>query len=403
MIYDFDAAVDRGATASSKWDGRRERFGTDDLLPMWVADMDFPSPAPVVEALVRRAQHGVFGYTLRPDSYYEAIVGWFARRHGLALEREWIAYSPGVVPALHILVQTFTDPGDRVVIQPPVYHPFMNVIRAHGREIASNPLVPADGRYQIDFDGLDDALKGSRLLILCSPHNPVGRVWTRAELERLGELCLRRGVLVIADEIHCDLVFDGHRHVPFASLGPELAQISFTCVAPSKTFNVAGLYTACIVIPDAAKRERYEAAVRDLSIGGANPFGAAALEAAYRHGDEWLEQLLVYLDGNARLVESHIRERIPEIRVRRPEGTYLAWLDCRGLGLTPERLDDWMRREARVGMDEGYKFGAGGEGFLRFNFGCPRPLVREALARLERAAAALRRERQAAPERPGRK
>jgi cystathionine beta-lyase len=368
-----------------------QRFGVDDALPMWVADMDFASPPEVIEALRRRVEHGVFGYTVMTDSYREALVGWLARRHRWTIEPGWISHAPGVVPALAMLIEAYTEPGDKVLIQPPVYYPFERVIRQNGRQVVYNPLRERNGRYEMDFDDLDVKLDGSvKLMILCSPHNPVGRVWTADELRRLGTLCRERGVFVIADEIHGDLVYSGHVHTPFASLDPAFAQCSATCVAPSKTFNLPGLHTAMVVIPDARRRHAYEQVLQRWSVGSLNPFGMVAAEAAYRHGDAWLDALLAYLAGNLDMMQQVLYERIPELRMVRPEGTYLVWLDCRGLGLPDKELEAFFLHKARVAFNPGRIFGPGGEGFMRVNIGMPRALVEEALDRIERAVSGLR-------------
>lgn len=386
-MYDFDTLIERRGTACSKWDGLKQRFGVDDVLPMWVADMDFTSPPEVVEALRRRVDHGVYGYTVMTDSYREALKNWLAQRHQWTADPDWICHAPGVVPALAMLIEAYTQPGDRVLIQPPVYFPFERVIRQNGREVVYNPLVERDGRYEMDFDDLDRKLDGTvRLMILCSPHNPVGRVWTEEELRRLGQLCLERGVFVIADEIHGDLVYPGHRHRPFASLDARFAENSATCVAPSKTFNLAGLNTAMVLIPDTHRRRLYQQVMGRWSVGSLNPFGAVAAEAAYRHGGAWLDALLKYLEGNL----AEMRQRLAEltgIRMVEPEGTYLVWLDCRSLGLPDQALDDFFLRKAKVAFNEGRIFGPGGEGFMRANIGMPRALLKEAL---ERIASAVR-------------
>ncbi|MCL6517580.1 MalY/PatB family protein [Alicyclobacillus sp.] len=392
MRYDFDEAVQRKGTASSKWDGLKDRYGVEDAIPMWVADMDFKSPPEVVEALKRRAEHGVFGYTVRPASYLAAIADWQRTRHGWRVEPEWICHAPGVVPAIGFLIDALTEPGDRVVVQPPVYYPFYRLLQQRDRQIVHNPLRLRDGRYEMDYDDLERRLRdGARMLILCSPHNPVGRVWTEPELRRLGELCQHYGVLVVADEIHGDLVYAPHVHTPYASLGEAFKLHSVTCVAPSKTFNLAGLHTASVIIPDPEVRRRYLDAIGRAAVGSANVFGIAATEAAYREGGPWLDALLAYLEGNLDLLQSFVAERMPELVVHRPEGTYLAWVDCRGLGIAdPQALQAFWLTEARVAFDQGYIFGPGGEGFVRINVGCPRAQLVECL---ERMASAVERRR----------
>lgn len=390
MASHFDAVIDRKNTASVKWDLLEDLFGSKDLVSMWVADMDFPSPAPVVEAIKARAAHGVYGYTTRPDSVYEAVQEWMQARFGWAVEREWICFSPGVVPGIALLVRALTQQGDGIIIQPPVYHPFAKVIEAAGREVVNNPLVYDGGQYGMDLQDLrEKARSGARTLILCSPHNPVGRVWTKDELRALAEVCREEGISVISDEIHADLVYPGMLHTPLASISGELSAHAVTCMAPSKTFNLAGLQTSVLIIPDQQMRERYDKIVHDMFLFGANPFGLVALEAAYRHGADWLDELSTYLKGNLMHLEDFIAREIPSIKVVHPEGTYLVWLDCRGLGLDRDGLSAFMRKDARVALDDGHIFGPGGDGFERINIACPRSLLDEGLRRMATAVQGL--------------
>jgi cystathionine beta-lyase len=389
LAYDFDRVIERRGTDAVKWDGLQARFGVDDAIPMWVADMDFASPPCVVEALVERARHPIYGYTLRSDAYYEAVTGWLRRRHGWEVRREWLGHSPGVVSGLGLLVAALTEPGDRVIIQPPVYYPFTRVIQTWGRQVVHNPLRFDGQRYTMDFDDLERcAREGAKMLILCSPHNPVGRVWTREELTRLGEICLAHGVLVVSDEIHSDLVYPGYRHTPFASLSPAFAENSVTCLAPSKTFNLAGLNTSVLVIPNERLRAAFQASPVTSVTTGTNVFGATALIAAYTHGDAWLDALLAYLQESLAYLRDYFASHIPAIRVIEPEGTYLVWLDCRGLGLADDELDRFMLREAGIATDEGHIFGPGGSGFQRLNIACPRSVLVRALQQLRDAVAA---------------
>lgn len=390
MASHFDAVIDRKNTASVKWDLLEDLFGSKDLVSMWVADMDFPSPAPVVEAIKARAAHGVYGYTTRPDSVYEAVQEWMQARFGWAVEREWICFSPGVVPGIALLVRALTQQGDGIIIQPPVYHPFAKVIEAAGREVVNNPLVYDGEQYGMDLQDLrEKARSGARTLILCSPHNPVGRVWTKDELRALAEVCREEGISVISDEIHADLVYPGMVHTPLASISGELSAHAVTCMAPSKTFNLAGLQTSVLIIPDQQMRERYDKIVHDMFLFGANPFGLVALEAAYRHGADWLDELSTYLKGNLMHLEDFIAREIPSIKVVHPEGTYLVWLDCRGLGLDRDGLSAFMRKDARVALDDGHIFGPGGDGFERINIACPRSLLDEGLRRMATAVQGL--------------
>jgi len=404
MKYNFDAEVDRKGTDSVKWEfvqhadnpfrlAHTDRFfGENRVLPMWVADMDFRSPGPVIEALVARAQHGIYGYTAPTDGFYQSVVNWMRRRHGWEIAPEWICITPGVVPAINMLVRTFLAPGDRVLVQSPVYYPFYSAVENNGGEIITNPLVYAGGRYQMDFADLERKAKDPRvkMVILSSPHNPVGRVWTRDELRRFGEICMQNDVLVVSDEVHGDLIHRGSVFTPFAQISPDFARHSISCTAPSKTFNLAGLQISCIVIPDDGLRFRFEKTLQSNGLGlVAGSFGVVALQAAYDHGEAWLEQLLDYLGANLAYLETYVAEKIPQMSVIRPEGTYLVWLDCRRLGLEKLELKRLILEGAGVYLDEGYIFGPEGEGFERMNIACPRPVLAEALDRIKNAIARL--------------
>ncbi len=389
--YNFDEIIDRRSSDSIKW-ATGLVFGSDEATPMWVADMDFRVPEPVVEALVQRANHGIFGYVTRPASFYQAISGWWSRRHGWAIEKPWIVTTTRVVPGLGLAILAFTNPGDKVIVQPPVYPPFLEIVTNNGRQLAFNPLKTDGHRYRMDFDDLERLAGDSRarMLILCSPHNPVGRVWTREELLQLGEICLRHHVLIVSDEIHCDLVFPGHSHLPIASLSPELARSTITLTAPTKTFNIAGLDAAYAIIPDPTLRDRFCNQVNALHLSGSNTFGAIGLETAYNQGEEWLDQLLQYLECNLDTLEQFFTERIPRIKAYRPEGTYLVWLDCASLGLQPAELKKFMVQQAKLGLNDGVPFGPGGPGFMRMNVACPRATLEQALAQLETAVNGLK-------------
>lgn len=380
--YDFDTVIDRYNSQSFKWDGAALVFGRSDLLPMWVADQDFAAPPEVVEAIQQRAAHGIYGYTLRPHSFYQAICQWQKKRFGWDLEKEWLCFTPGVVPAVGIAIQAFTQPGDGVLLQTPVYNAFFPLLQANGRRLVSNPLVEEGGRYRIDWEDLRRKLKETKLIILTNPHNPVGRVWERAELDHLLTLCLEAGVLVLSDEIHEDIVFPGNRHIPFATLSSEAARVSLTCIAPSKTFNVAGLASSVVIIPDLQLRRRFQEVLEGLELGMTNLFGLVAMEACYRHGKAWLEELMGYLAGNLACIESFLAARLPGVKMIPPEGTYLAWLDCRSLRLPQEELDQRLV-DAGLGLSAGTLYGPQGEGFQRLNFACPRLTLKEGLSRLE--------------------
>ncbi|WEK55220.1 MAG: pyridoxal phosphate-dependent aminotransferase [Candidatus Cohnella colombiensis] len=380
MKYDFDKRVDRTGKASYKWDQTEKLFGKADILPLWVADMDFEPPKEVAEAIIARAEQRVYGYTFRTQGYYDAIMGWLSRRHGWTIEQEWLSSSPGVVPALSIMVQALTEPGDSIILQSPVYYPFYDVIKMNDRTIVENPLILQDGHYTMDFELLEQqAHAGARMMLLCSPHNPGGRVWKREELERVGEISLKYNMLVVVDEIHHDLVFKEHKHIPYASLSDELAKLSITCIAPSKTFNLAGLQAAAVIIPDEQLRRKYNTLLKTLSIHMESFFGLTAMESSYTHGDEWLEQLLEYLEGNRDALIAFINEHLPQIKVIKPEGSYLAWLDCTQISTNPQELKRIMFEQAGVAFSEGSVFGKQGAGYLRVNFACPRSLMLQAL------------------------
>jgi len=383
MKYDFDRIINRKGTNSLKWDYSQQRIGVDEVLPMWVADMDFESPPSVIEAVRQRAKHGLFGYTGIPNSYYQAVINWMRKRFNWEIKKEWIVITPGVVAALHLAVQAFTQPGDKVIIQPPVYYPFIWAVESNDRRLINNTLINDSGRYLMDFEGLEKAIdERTRLLILCSPHNPVGRVWKKEELERLVEICLKHNIIIISDEIHSDLIMKGYRHIPTATISEDAAQIMVTCTAASKTFNTAGLMTANTIISNKSLYNQFNNAVRKAGLMHADLFGLAATEAAYNQGEEWLEQLLDYIAGNYEFLCSFVAENMPKVKVTPLEGTYLVWLDFRGLGLPDEELKSLLLKKARVWLDDGPMFGPGGAGFQRINIACPRKILKEGLRRI---------------------
>jgi len=388
MEYDFNRTIDRKKTGSVKWELVEELFGEKNLLPMWVADMDFDAPAPVVEALINRAKHGIYGYTACMPSFYKSIIDWNKKRYNIDIDREWILFSPGVVPALNMIIQAFTRSGDKVIIQLPVYYPFIKAVENNECSILSNSLILEDGRYRINFADLEQKAKDNKakLLILCSPHNPVGRVWTEEELVRIGEICNKNEVLVISDEIHSDLILKGFKHTPFASISTDSLMNSITCNSPSKSFNLAGLQTSYIVIADPVKRQKFSKVLARNGITGPNVFGALALEAAYSYGEEWLKQLIEYIQKNLEFLKDFIHDRIPMVRVIEPEATYLVWLDFRKLGLDKKGLKNFIRKEAGLALDDGYMLGsAEGDGFERINIACNRSTLERGLSRLEKA------------------
>lgn len=394
MKYDFDRLHSRKGTNSAKWDAVKPMFGSDDVIPMWVADMDFPTAQPIVEALQKRAGHAFYGYTMPGEGITEAIIDRIQRKFNWKVDPEWIVFTPGVIPAINLAIRALARPGDEIILQEPVYYPFFPSVKQSGCQVATNELKLVDGRYEMDFEdlerkfgprsGMRDMPSRARALLLCNPHNPIGRVWTKEEMTRAGETVIKAGATVISDEIHCELVYEGYEHTMFASISEEFERNSITCFAPSKTFNLAGLGASSIIIPDRKLRDDFNE-VKAGMVPGLNLFSLAAMEAAYRHGDEWLEHLLSYLQETLDFTLDFFRERIPKITPIRPQGTYLLWLDCRALGMDDDDLRKFMREEAKLGLDDGFLFGHGGSGFQRMNIACPRSLLEEALTRLEKA------------------
>ena len=378
MKYDFDKTIDRRATNSYKWDSAPEG-----VLPMWVADMDFRTAPAIIDALQKRVAHGIFGYTRVPAAYYDAVTSWFSRRHGWDIDREWIIYTSGVVPAVSAVIKALTVPGDKVIVQTPVYNCFFSSIRNNGCEIVSNPLRRTADTYEMDFDALERCAADPRakVMLLCNPHNPAGRVWTPDELTRLGNICLRNGVTVVADEIHCELVYQGFKYTPFASLSDAFLHRSVTCVSPSKAFNIAGLQIANIVAFDNDLRSRIDKAININEVCDVNPFGVAATIAAYNEGEEWLNQLVDYLHGNYEAMAEFCRRELPEFPITRLEGTYLVWMDCSSLGMPSDALEHALLDDARLWLNAGTMYGAEGEGYMRWNIACPRSVMLDGLNR----------------------
>jgi cystathionine beta-lyase len=380
-MYSFDEIIPRRGSRSYKWDSAADA----DVLPMWVADMDFRTAPPVVEALLRRAQHGVFGYARTPDEYFDAVVGWFNRRHNFHIDRRALLFTTGVVPALSAVVRALARTGDKIIVQTPVYNCFFSSIRNNGCTVVENPLVNCDGHYAMDYDSLDAlaAAPDVGVLLLCNPHNPVGRAWTADELRRAGDICLKHGVTVVADEIHCDLVYDGFKHTPFASLGDEYLQHSVTLVSPSKTFNLAGLQVANIIAADDAIHRKIDRALNINEVCEINVFAIEALIAAYTESDSWLDELLPYLYDNYRRLACFIDAQLPQLKLSPLEATYLAWLDCSAVGIPSTVLADRLLHEQRLWVNPGTLYGVAGEGFLRLNIACPRPLLDAGLQKLD--------------------
>lgn len=394
VATDFDQPIMRENTGSVKFDARQAVFGRDDVIPVWVADMDFAAPEAVTQALKARAEHPVYGYSLFPDSLYQSMIDWFAVRHKWHIEREWILMAPGVVPSLHAACMAYAQPGEGVIIQPPVYPPFFSSVRHTGRAVIENPLVQDDetGQYRMDLQHLEQcaARPDARILMLCSPHNPVGRVWSEADLNAVLDIARKHRLVVVSDEIHCDLTYhDTQSHRMLANLaGPDDALV--TALAPSKTFNMPGLGLSALVIADPERRGAMKAVFDSLHLPQCHPFSVAGFEAGYRDGAEWLDELMVYLQANRDFVVQQVTSRLPGIRVSAPEGTYLMWLDCRQLGLDDAGLKRFFVQEAGVGMNPGVSFGDPGRGFMRLNIGCPKAVLEQVLRRIETALAERR-------------
>lgn len=383
MKYNFDEIILRRDTNSYKWDAAKE----EDVLPMWVADMDFRTAPAVVEALRKRVEHGIFGYTKVPAAYYETVVDWFRRRHHWTIEKEWIIYTSGVVPALSAIIKALTSPGDKVLVQTPVYNCFFSSIRNDECEMIANPLIYENSTYRIDFEDLEAKAADPqvKLLLLCNPHNPVGRVWTKEELTRIGEICIRHGVWVVADEIHCELVSPGYEYTPFASISEEFLMHSVTCTSPSKAFNLAGLQIANIVSADPEVRAKIDKAININEVCDVNPFGVEALMAAYKEGEEWLEELKLYLYENYSHLKAFFEKYLPEYPVTKLEGTYLVWVDCSALQQSSAEIVETLLAKEKLWVNEGSLYGEAGEGFIRINIACPRQRLTDGLNRLRRA------------------
>lgn len=389
MKYNFDEIIDRAGTRCAKYDERAEKFGNADVIPLWVADMDFRTAQPIIDACVAKAKEGIWGYTSRPDSYFEAVQQWEGRRKGWTPDTSLMSWSLGVVPALVAIVRLFSGEGDKVLIQSPVYPAFYGVTEDSGREVVESPLVERDGKWDIDFDDFAQKVKQCRIFLLCNPQNPVGRVWEPEELRKMAQLCVESGTLIVSDEIHSDLVFHGKRHTPVASLSPEIAANTITCLSATKTFNLAGLQASTTVFPNTEMKRVFDDFWDCLDISRNNAFGSVAMEAAYREGEEWLEQLLPYISANFDYVCGFCEENIPQIKPNRPDATYLMWLDCRALGMTNEQLRDFFIHKAGLGLNEGHTFGRSLNGFMRLNAACPRAILEKAMRQLKAAVDSL--------------
>ncbi len=383
-IFNFDETVCRRGTDCEKWDGG----DAEGLLPMWVADMDFRTAPCVIDALRKRVEHGVFGYEHVPETYYDAVINWFRRRHGWTMRREWLIYTTGVVPAVSAIIKAVTQPGDKVLVQSPVYNCFFSSIRNNGCVMEDNHLVYADGSYTIDFDDFERRASDPKVkaFLLCNPHNPAGRVWSEAELRRMGDICIRHGVFVIADEIHCDIVMPGYRYTPFASLSDDFLRHSATCTAPTKTFNIAGTQIANITAADDDVRRRIDKAININEVCDVSPFGVTALQAAYNEGEAWVDALIKYLHANYEYLKTYFAEHLPQIPVTRLEGTYLVWLDCAALGKPSPVIVDELKRQEKLWLNDGEMYGEHDRPFVRMNIACPRATLEKGLEMFRRYA-----------------
>lgn len=389
--YNFDEVIDRHNTACLKYDFAVQRGRPQDVLPFWVADMDFSIAREIQEALLTRCQHAIFGYSESDDAYFSAVHDWYAKHFGWETQQEWLTKTPGVVFALAMAVKAFTKAGDGVLINQPVYYPFSEVIKDNKRELINAPLVLKDGKYSLDFADLEAKIVAHnvKLYILCSPHNPVGRVWTREELQKIGDICLKHGVVIVSDEIHSDFVWGENKHTVFATLGEKYAQNCVVCTAPSKTFNIAGLQVSNIFIPNKKLRQAFRHEVAAAGYSQVNTLGLVACEAAYRYGEDWLLQVKEYIADNIKFVNAYLQEKLPQIKMLEPQGTYLVWLDCSALGLTAEEREQWLWHKAHLWLDGGGIFGPEGQAFERINVACPRSTLEQGLAQLKRAVDAL--------------
>lgn len=383
----FDKKIQRQNTNCVKYDNLNVFFGTEDVLPLWVADMDFEVPSCISKAIKERAEHKIYGYSFRSDKCINAAISWIKKKHQWTVNKEWVTSSPGVVTALSISVMSLTEPGDKIIIQSPVYPPFYGVVNDNNRTLLNNKLIFKDGRYTMDFENLEYlARQGAKMIILCNPHNPIGRVWTKDELIKLGEICKIHDILILSDEIHCDLVFKDFKHIPIASLSEDLASRTICCMAASKTFNIAGLASSIIIIPNKDLRDKFNQQLEALHLNLGNLFGHTAMEAAYLYGEEWLKQLMDYIEKNADFVKEFLGKNLPQVKYIKTEATYLLWLDFSAFDMNDKDLQTFMVNKAKLALNPGINFGEGGEKFLRMNIACPRATLQEGLDRLLKAS-----------------
>ena len=392
MKYNFDEVIDRSGNRAAKYDERRKNFGTDDVIPLWIADMDFRTAQPIIDACKAKAEEGIWGYTSRPDSYFEAYASWQKRRNGWSIDTSLCSWSLGVVPALAALIKLFTGPNDKVLIQPPVYPEFYEVTEMVGRRVAENNMVQTENGWEVDFEDFERKAKDPlvKMFILCSPHNPLGKVWAREELERMLDICFANGVLVVSDEIHSDLIFHGKKHIPTAMVSEEAKSRVISCISGTKTFNLAGLQASTTVFPNMELKQIFDHYWSAMDIHRNNAFSSVAMEAAFNEGEEWLEQVLEYISGNFDYIQDYCAKYIPEIKPSVPDATYLVWLDCRALGMDDETLKEFMIRKAKLGMNPGSSFTRSLTGFMRLNAACPRPVIKKAMEQLRDAVSDLR-------------
>ena len=392
MKYNFDEVIDRSGNRAAKYDERRKNFGTDDVIPLWIADMDFRTAQPIIDACKAKAEEGIWGYTSRPDSYFEAYAGWQKRRNGWSIDTSLCSWSLGVVPALAALVKLFTGPNDKVLIQPPVYPEFYEVTEMVGRRVAENNMVQTENGWEVDFEDFERKVKDPlvKMFILCSPHNPLGKVWAREELERMLDICFANGVLVVSDEIHSDLIFHGKKHIPTAMVSEEAKSRVISCISGTKTFNLAGLQASTTVFPNMELKQIFDHYWSAMDIHRNNAFSSVAMEAAFNEGEEWLEQVLEYISGNFDYIQDYCAKYIPEIKPSVPDATYLVWLDCRALGMDDETLKEFMIRKAKLGLNPGSSFTRSLTGFMRLNAACPRSVIKKAMEQLRDAVSDLR-------------
>jgi cysteine-S-conjugate beta-lyase len=390
-MWNFDEPALREGTDCIKYDLREETFGTKNVIPMWVADMDFNTPDFIVESIRKRVDHNIYGYSFRPEEYFISMIRWIQNRHNWQVEKEWISFCPGIVPALNFCTLAYTNAGDGIIVQPPVYYPFFSAVESHGRKLIYNRLIESEGKWVMDYNSLISSIDNkTKMIIISNPHNPVGRVWTAEELTTLADICLKKNIVIVSDEIHCDLTLPGYTHTPTASLSEKIAENTVTLIAPSKTFNLAGLSTSSVIIPNRVLRKSFNNVIDNLHIGNGNIFGNIASIAAYTYGHDWLNALLDYIKYNVELVTNFCSEKIPEIVPVQPEGTYMIWLDCRKLGMKGKELQNFFITKAGVGLNEGSTFGPGGEGFMRMNLGATHQTVIKAMEQIEKAVSTLR-------------